>query len=150
MWVFLFTLYLSFIHVDMASDASQEATQVLVASNARNLGTSMLAVHNALSAYITANPTATGSIALSALGLPTWMYLDTRIQAVIYAGQGFVYFPPSAFSLSGRPSIDDMFTDNATSGLVGIAHSNQLVSAGLGVTNPLPAVIPENSIVVTD
>lgn len=150
MWVFVFTLFLSFGMVDMVSDASRDATEVLVLSNARNLGTSVLAVHNALDAYITAYPSATGSISLAALGLPSWMYRDTRIQAVIEAGQGYVFVPPSAFPLSGRPSIADMFTDNATSGLVGIAHSNQLISAGLGATNTLPAVIPENSIVVAD
>lgn len=146
--ILILVLFLGALTADVTSDTSQQLTQERAKANASSLGTSMLAVRNALEAYMTAHPSASGSVALTALGLPSWMLLDTRIQVLIYSGRGFIYLSPDDFPLSGRPGLTSLFSSDGAAGIAGIAHHQQLVTGAMGSTLPLPASIPENSIVL--
>ena len=146
--ILILVIFLGSLTADLTADTSLQLTQERVQANARSLGLSMLAVRNALEAYMTAHPSASGSVALSALGLPSWMLLDTRIQVQIYSGRGFVYVDPVDFPLSGRPGLTPLFSNDGAAGLAGIAHHQMLVTGAMGSTLALPASIPENSIVL--
>lgn len=146
--ILVLVLFLGALAADITADTSQQLTQERAQANARSLGASMLTVRNALEAYMSAHPSASGSVAMSALGLPSWMILDPRIQVQIYSGRGFVYLVPADFPLSGRPGLTRLFSTDGAAGLAGIAHHQLLVTGAMGASLSLPASIPENSIVL--
>ncbi|OPE32407.1 type IV pilus biogenesis protein PilM, partial [Pseudomonas aeruginosa] len=88
------------------------------------------------------NPAASGTVADTQLGLPTWYVKAPGISNVIQAGKVYVFYsqpkPGLAEALLKR-------TDNALT--VGIKQSGNLVNPRRGVVASLPSAIPDGSVV---
>ncbi|HGY1474608.1 TPA: type IV pilus biogenesis protein PilM [Pseudomonas aeruginosa] len=103
---------------------------------------SMQVYRGAVAAYQASNPTASGTVADTQLGLPTWYVKAPGISNVIQAGKVYVFYsqpkPGLAEALLKR-------TDNALT--VGIKQSGNLVNPRRGVVASLPSAIPDGSVV---
>lgn len=109
----------------------------------RSLGTELLIVRNAVDAYRRANPTAQGPIAVSSLGLPAWFSSGASVNVLIEANQAYVYYTPTHLA----SDIATTLGEDAPA-LTGIAREGRLHSPHLLTLLPLPALIPDGSIVL--
>ncbi|KAG0759691.1 hypothetical protein G6F24_008885 [Rhizopus arrhizus] len=101
---------------------------------------SMQVYRGAVAAYQASNPAASGTVADTQLGLPTWYVKAPGISNVIQAGKVYVFYsqpkPGLAEALLKR-------TDNALT--VGIKQSGNLVNPRRGVVASLPSAIPDGT-----
>ncbi|TFL14085.1 hypothetical protein CSC67_07925 [Pusillimonas caeni] len=139
----LLVLTFSVLLVEPAFDTSRQIRHDITVSSARAMGSDMLAVRNALAAYLKATPGASGQIALASLGLPSWLKPDRRIRALAQSGRGYVYFVPD------QPLADlSTLLGRGVPALAGIARNGRLVSPGSTSTMTLPASIPDQAVVL--
>lgn len=120
--------------------STQTATQQM---QARTLGGDLLVVRNALAAYRRANPSQSGAINLAVLGLPSWFTPSAQLHALIDSTNAYVYYTP-------RDDNPDLMAVLGTKvpASAGVARNGQLQSPHSLSSIPLPAAIPNGSIVL--
>lgn len=133
----------SVLFIEPAENSRRLAVAEAQASDSSALGSTLLVVRNALAAYMHSHPTASGSVPLSALGLPGWVRPDARIHALISGGRGFVYYTPQ----EPLGNLAALF-GSTPSALVGLARDSRLESSVTEITTHLPASIPDRSVVL--
>lgn len=141
--VLIIALLISAVLYEQAQDGLGQKEQTALQSHAQNLGTSLLVVRNALSAYMQANPAAAGPVDLAALGLPAWFVAPAGVHALIQSPHAYVYHLPTA----PRPDLTQIL-GTFPSGMVGVARNGVLVSSAQSIHIALPAGIPNESIVL--
>lgn len=112
---------------------------------ARTLGADMLVVRNALEAYVRANPSTSGEVALGVLGLPGWFQPRTGIKTYVEGGRAFVYYQAEAHE--NKPALASSLS-TGPSALMGSAHDARLVSPHTLTNITLPPGIPPDSLVL--
>lgn len=103
----------------------------------------MRVYRNAVISYAANNPTASGTIADAALGLPSWFNHMPAVSNIVVAGKGYVFYssvtPGLAYEITKA-------TDNSI--LIGINRGGMLINPLSGNSGiALPAGIPEGSVV---
>jgi len=141
--VLFLVLILSFVAIDAGYDVSRDQQAASRVSQRYALRTNLLIVRNALQRYMQANPGLDGPVSMSALGLDVSFNPDRSIHALIDAGHGYVYMPMTWI----RDDLETLLGEQP-SALMGIAQGNQLVSPVTNHSISLPAVIPDQSIVL--
>lgn len=139
-WILVLTLF--FLQVQTSNTRNQQAAYL--SAQASTIATNMMVYKSAATAYATANPTYTGSIADSSLSLPTWF---TKVQGVshyITGGAAYVYYTAATPGLA-----DQLLRMTNNSITTGFAHGGQLVNPFVYTTSiSLPATIPEGAVVL--
>lgn len=120
--------------------SSQTATQQ---TQARTLGGDLLVVRNALAAYRRVNPGESGAVNLAVLGLPNWFTPSAQLHALIDSTNAYVYYTPR----EDKPDLMAIL-GTAVPASAGVARNGQLQSPHFLSYIPLPATIPNGSIVL--
>lgn len=120
--------------------------QIIVAE-ADTAARNMMVYRNAVSAYLTANPGASGTIADAALSLPTWFAKYSGITNTISGGVIFTYTatPPAGLA----PRLMAVTNNTATVGIkTGGVLINPLSTTNLTIPIAIPPAIPNGALVI--
>lgn len=104
----------------------------------------MLVYRNAVAKYATNNPLASGSIADSALGLPTWYRKHASLGNYISTGRTYVFYTGGDL-----PGLVGSLHAKTESAAVGVNSSGALTTPTRGDTGiALPAGVPNQAVVL--
>lgn len=141
--VFFLALIISVTILDRVIDVERSRRSADTTTQTQVLGKNMLVVRNALMVYAQANPAHIGPVELNQLGLPQWFSLPVGIQAYADSGRTFVYYTPH----QALPDLATLVGEQA-SAQMGIARNGQLHSTHGLTQTPLPAIVPDGSIIL--
>lgn len=103
----------------------------------------LMVYHNQVTAYAEANPSASGSVADTALSLPTWYQKTPNAGNYLQAGTRYVYLA------SPLPGVVGALAQRTESITVGINNAGYLTSPRAGQTGiPVPAQVPLGALVI--
>lgn len=121
------------VHQQSAQDAEEAMAQV----------GSLLVYRNQVTAYAQANPSFTGAVDDSLLGLPSWYQKTPGAGNYLQAGISYVYLP------SPLPGVVGLLARRTESSTVGTNQTGQLSSPRVGSTGiALPAQVPQGAVVM--
>lgn len=147
MWSYVLIACAAILFGGYAVRAQEHVNTNIQTNEATSFAGSMRIYGVYVNAYAVANPTASGAIADSALGLPAWFNRLNTIQNYVESGKGYVYIPNSNSDLAYRLVKQGGHTTHA-----GIKVGGNLINP-LSKTNytspyPLPSSIPDGSVVI--
>jgi hypothetical protein len=140
----LLAIFLSGIFTRVNTFQEQTSTK----TEATAISGNMMVYRSYVTAYAVANSTVTGTIADSALSLPTWYNRITSIQNYIEAGKGYVYF-----SVGNQSDLAYAIVKLGNQAINAGSKTNGILVNPMSTTNyvtplSLPAAIPEGSVVI--
>jgi hypothetical protein len=104
---------------------------------------SLMVYRNYVATYAEANPSASGSVADTALSLPTWYQKTPNAGNYLQAGTRYVYLT------SPLPGVVGSLAQRTESITVGINNAGYLTSPRAGQTGiPVPAQVPLGALVI--
>lgn len=137
----LLTLFI--VVAALSGTESLDSHQVSVAAEYEAIAGNMLVYRGFVSQYAVNNPTVSGAISDSALGLPSWFIRSQYLSNYVAAGKSYVFY--SAFV----PGLASSIADTTASMNVGTNSGGMLNSPGKGQTGiVLPSQVPQSSVVI--
>jgi hypothetical protein len=140
-WPYIFFLATLFAVPIMTQVATTEYRQQRT-NEVKATSANMLVYRDYVVAFATANPTVTGAVPDASLGLPSWFSKVSTVQNYVNAGRGYIYVTSNANDLAFQLLQDSHYSIN-----VGIKSSGYLQNPLSTTLLPLPAVIPDGSVV---
>lgn len=139
-WILILTVF--FLQLQTTNTRNQH--EAYLSAQASTIATNMLVYKSAATAYATANPTYTGSIADTSLSLPTWFAKTQGINNYIEGGTAYIYYT------SATPGLADQLLQVTNNSITtGFKRGGHLVNPFVYTTSiSLPATIPDNAVVL--
>lgn len=141
--VFFLVLLIVMTIQDKVYEVGRSTQTLNKETRARTLGSDLLVVRNALAAYRRDNPSESGAVSLADLGLPNWFTPSAQLHALIDSTHAYVYYTPH----DDKPDLMAIL-GTAVPASTGVARNGQLQSPHSHSSIPLPAAIPNGSIVL--
>lgn len=148
MWPAITVVAVLVLALTVGGDFDSSQQQTVANGEATALATNLVVYGTYAMQYARLNPTAQGSVSDALMGVPYWLVHTPYVGIYVANGRGYAYYSgPAIPALPGQVAAQTQMAMNT-----GIVTGGVLVEPQIGATPsiPIPAVIPNGSVVVTN